>query len=47
MEGLTESRFTREIAAAEARRAWDLHQSGAIRELYLRADSPAAVFVLE
>jgi len=43
VEGLTESRFTREIAAAEALRAWDLHQSRAIRELYFRADSPAAV----
>ncbi|HEU6439935.1 MAG TPA: muconolactone Delta-isomerase family protein [Terriglobales bacterium] len=47
VEDLTESRFTREIAATEARRACDLQQSGAIRELYFRADSPAAVLVLE
>ena len=47
VEGVAESRFTSEIAAAEARRAWDLHQSGAIRELYFRADSTAAVLVFE
>jgi len=32
---------------AEARRAWELHQSGVIRELYFRADEPTAVLVLE
>ncbi len=47
MEGVSSSQFTREIAAAEARRAWDLHQAGTIRELYFRADFPAAVLVLE
>ena len=31
----------------EARRAWELHQSGLIRELYFRADRPAAVLMLE
>jgi hypothetical protein len=34
-------------AKAEARTAWDLHQSGAIRELYFRADRSEAVLVLE
>jgi muconolactone delta-isomerase len=32
---------------AEARRAWDLHQQGVIRELYFRADWPGAVLMLE
>jgi muconolactone delta-isomerase len=45
--GVREAQFTPEIAAAEARRAWDLQQAGTIRELYFRADSPAAVLVLE
>jgi muconolactone delta-isomerase len=45
--GVREAQFTPEIAVAEARRAWDLHQAGTIRELYFRADSPAAVLVLE
>ena len=32
---------------AEATRAWELHQSGIIRELYFRADREGAVLVLE
>ena len=32
---------------AEATRAWELHQSGIIRELYFRADQEEAVLVLE
>jgi len=32
---------------AEARRAWELHQAGVIRELYFRAESESAVLVLE
>jgi muconolactone delta-isomerase len=32
---------------AEALRAWELYQSGLIRELYFRADKNAAVLVLE
>ncbi len=42
-----EARFTPELRVAEARRAWDLHQAGVIRELYFRADEPMAVLVLE
>ena len=34
-------------AKAEARAAWELHQAGAIRELYFRADRHEAVLVLE
>ena len=33
--------------AEEARALWDLHQAGPVRELYFRADRPAAVLVLE
>ncbi len=32
---------------AEARRAWELHQTGTIRELYFRADRAEAILVLE
>jgi muconolactone delta-isomerase len=36
-----------QYAQEEARKAWDLHQAGLIRELYFRADEPSAVLVLE
>ena len=32
---------------AEAMRAWELYQSGTIREMYFRADREEAVLVLE
>ena len=32
---------------AEARRVWELYQSGVIRELYFRADRSEAVLMLE
>jgi muconolactone delta-isomerase len=32
---------------AEAARAWELYQAGAIREMYFRDDQPTAVLVLE
>jgi hypothetical protein len=32
---------------AEARRVWELQQSGVIRELYFRADRSEAVLILE
>jgi muconolactone delta-isomerase len=44
--GLTDDDFAPHLAD-EARRAWELHQSGIIRELYFRADEEAAVLVLE
>jgi muconolactone delta-isomerase len=34
-------------AKDEARKAWDLHQAGLIRELYFRADQQTAVLILE
>jgi muconolactone delta-isomerase len=35
------------LAEYEARKAWELHQAGLIRELYFRADQSTAVLVLE
>ncbi|RPJ24554.1 MAG: superoxide dismutase [Chloroflexi bacterium] len=32
---------------AEARRVWELYQSGMIRELYFRADRSEAVLIME
>ena len=45
--GVSPEQFTAEIAAAEARRVWQLNQQGVIRELCFRADEPAAVLALE
>ena len=47
LEGAGEADFTPEIGRAEALRAWHLHQTGVIRELYFQADRAAAVLVLE
>jgi muconolactone delta-isomerase len=47
VDGTTDDRFTPGIAVAEARRAWDLHQAGVIRELYFHAEEAMAVLVLE
>ena len=35
------------LLKAEAARAWELYQSGVIREMYFRADREEAVLVLE
>ena len=45
--GVTDDRFTGEILQAEARKAWELYQSGVLRELYFTADTHEAVLVLE
>jgi muconolactone delta-isomerase len=45
--GVTSDRFTPELGAEEARRVWELHQDGTIRELYFRADETSAVLTLE
>lgn len=37
----------RDYGRAEARRVWDLHQQGLLRELYFRGDREEAVLVLE
>jgi len=47
MPGVAGEAFTAELLREEALRAWDLYQSGAIRELYFRADRAEAVLVLE
>jgi muconolactone delta-isomerase len=47
VDGATSEAFTPELLAEEARRAWELHQEGTIRELYFRDDNPGAVLVLE
>lgn len=45
--GIRDDAFTPHLLRAEALRAWQLHRSGAVRELYFRADRHAAVLVLE
>lgn len=45
-EGIKPEQFAPNLKA-EARRVWELHQSGAIRELYFRADRSEAVLILE
>jgi len=45
--GIKDDQFTEEILETEARKAWELYQSGVLRELYLSADKNEAVLVLE
>jgi hypothetical protein len=45
--GVTDDQFTEEILKAEARKAWELYQSGILRGLYFTADTQEAVLVLE
>ena len=45
-EGVTPEQFTPHLKA-EARRVWELYQSGAVRELYFRADRSEVVLILE
>jgi muconolactone delta-isomerase len=47
VEGVDQGQFTAELAAAEARRVWDLLQAGTLRELFFRDDQSSAVLVLE
>jgi muconolactone delta-isomerase len=44
---VADAQFTPDLAAAEARRAWELYQAGTFRDLYFRADQSSAVLVLE
>ena len=41
------NKLTDRLLEEEARRVWQLHQSGEIRELYFRADRHEAVLILE
>ena len=45
--GVSAVDFTPQLKKAEAAAAWELYQSGAIRELYFRQDQSSAVLVLE
>ena len=44
--GVTNEQFAPHLDA-EARRAWELYQSGALREIHFRADEPQAVLIFE
>lgn len=44
---VSDPQFSEALLKAEARRAWELHEAGIIRELYFRADRDNAVLVLE
>ena len=46
LPGATAEKFKR-YANEEARKTWDLHQAGLIRELYFRSDRNEAVLALE
>jgi len=46
LPGATHEQF-QQYAVPEARKAWELHQAGMIRELCFRADHNEAVLVLE
>jgi muconolactone delta-isomerase len=45
--GVGDAAFTEDILREEAAQAWRLHRRGEVRELYFRADRPAAVLFLE
>jgi muconolactone delta-isomerase len=46
LPGVTVGQF-QQYANDEARKVWELHQAGIIRELYFRADRNEAVLILE
>lgn len=46
VEGIEPEQFSPHLEA-EARRVWELYQSGMIRELYFRGDRSEAVLILE
>ena len=46
IKGVVDGQFDTHLKA-EAARAWELHKSGTIRELYFRADRDEAILVLE
>jgi len=45
--GVADDRLTSDLLQSEARKAWQLHMSGVIREMYFSADKHEAVLVLE
>ena len=46
VEGIKPEQYEPHLKA-EAQRAWELYQSGVIRELYFRADQSETVLILE
>lgn len=46
LPGVSAEKF-QQFSKAEAAMAWELHQAGAIRELFFRSDRHSAVLVLE
>ena len=46
VEGMNSEQFAPHLKA-EARRVWELYQSGVLREIYFRADRSQAVLILE
>jgi len=47
LPGADEEQFTEDILRAEAGKAWELYQSGILREFYFTADTHEAVLILE
>jgi len=45
--GIADNQFTSTLLQEEAMRAWELHQTGIIRELFFRQDRDEAVLILE
>jgi len=45
--GVADDRFTSDLLQSEARKAWQLHMSGVIREMYFSADKHEAVLIME
>ena len=45
--GIADSAFTVDLMKQEAARAWELVQSGVMREMYFRSDREGAVLILE
>ena len=45
--GVVDSQFTPDLLKSEARKAWHLHTSDVIREMYFSADKHEAVLILE
>ncbi len=47
ISGVADAAFTPALLKREAARAWELQQSGVLRETYFRADRQEAVLILE
>jgi len=45
--GVRDDQFTLDLLKSEAEKAWGLHMSDVIREMYLSADKHEAVLVME